>query len=326
MRALKITRFGGPEVLQVVEVPDPAPADGQALVRVRAAGVNRADLLQRAGHYPAPADAPPDIPGLEFAGDVVESRSDRVRQGQRVFGLCAGGAQAELLAVDAGLLVATPDSLDDVHAAALPEAFVTADDALFSQARLKRGETVLVHAVGSVIGIACVQLASIEHCLTLGTSRSPWKLERLKEFGLAHAIVADSNWPNRVREAVGDRGVDVIVDLVGGPYLKDNVELLALGGRLIQVGTLAGATGQVSLGTLMRRRAQVIGTVLRSRSLSEKRAAVGAFVKRWHAAILSDQLRMPVSTSFELAQASDAHRLVESDAALGKVVLTVGAP
>jgi len=323
LKALRITRFGDPDVLRIEEVPDPSPAEGQALVRVRAAGVNRADLLQRAGHYPPPPDAPPDIPGLEFAGEIASlgSASTRFAVGQRVFGLCSGGAQAAYLAVDCGLLVPTPPALDDVTAAGIAEAYVTAHDALVTQAHLRAGERVLVHAVGSSVGIAVMQIASAKQCDVYGTSRSAWKLERARALGLRYPIQADA--PDFAAELLRHGGADVLVDFVGAPYFERNLAAMAPRGRMVSLATMGGANTELSLQSLMRKRLHLIGSVLRSRSLPEKIAAIQAFELDVVPLLAADELRVPIDKVFPLEEAAAAHRYVESNENFGKVILRI---
>jgi len=321
MKALRITRFGEPDVLRVEEVPTPKPASGQALVRVRAAGVNRADVLQRQGHYPSPADAPPDIPGLEFAGEItaLAGPSARLAVGQRVFGLCSGGAQAEYIAVDEELLVPTPPSLGDVSAGGVAEAYVTSHDALVTQAKLRAGERVLVHAVGSAVGIAVLQIASRMRCDVFGTSRTQWKLERAREYGLRYPIAVDGE--DFAAFVLQHGGADVVIDFIGAPYFERNLSALALRGRMVSLATMGGASVALPLQTVMRKRLHLIGSMLRSRSLAEKIDALQAFERDVLPALATGELRVPVDRVFPLADAALAHRYIESNANFGKVIL-----
>jgi len=326
MKALRITRFGAPDVLRVEDVPAPQPRSGQALVRVRAAGVNRADLLQREGHYPPPADAPADIPGLEFAGEVVRVHDDSssVRAGQRVFGLCSGGAQAELIAVSTATLVSTPATLDDVTAGAVAEAYVTAHDALIAQANAQPGERVLVHAVGSAVGIAVLEVANWRGCVVYGTSRSGWKLERAAGFGLRHPInSADADFAEEIKRL---GGVDIVIDFVGAAYFERNIAALREKGRMVSLATLAGSNVQLSLQALMRKRLQLKGSTLRSRPPAEKSAATRAFERDILPAIADGSIRVPLDKIFPLEQAALAHEYVAANANFGKVVLTLDDP
>src|SRR5256886_15013014 len=225
MRAVVITQSGAPEVLEIQDVEMPEPVGDQVRVRVRASGINRADLQQRAGRYPAPAGSPSNIPGLEFAG-VVDAVGPLVRSwkpGQRVMGLVGGGGQAQYILVHEGLLVEIPDNLDFVQAAGVPEVFMTAHDALFTQAGLQMGERLLVHAVGSGVGTAAIQLAHAVSVTTFGASRTPDKLEKAKRLGLDFGL-SDKNFAEEVKRLTDGKGVHVVLDFIGAPYLEQNLE------------------------------------------------------------------------------------------------------
>ncbi len=320
IKALVITRSGGPEVLAVVDRPRPEPAGDEILVRVRAAGLNRADLLQREGRYPAPADAPQDIPGMEYSGTIEAVGPDvRVlRGGERVFGIVGGGAQAEYLVTREALATVVPTAVGDIEAGAIPEAYITAHDALYVQAALAEGERVLVHAVGSGVGIAALQLAKAKGCTVYGTSRTAEKLARARELGLDTAIDVS-------RESFEERaaGVDVIVDFIGGPYLERNLAALAPRGRLVVVSTLGGPAAQISLRTLMTKRLRVMGTVLRSRSFDEKVAATEAFARDVLPLLEGGALRPPVERVFSLEEGAEAHRYMAADKNFGKLVFSL---
>ena len=253
MKAVYIKTFGGAENLEVTEVPDPPkPAGSKVLVSVRAAGLNRADLLQRRGLYPPPAGYSPNIPGLEFAGEIVETGDAVIgwKTGDRVFGITAGEAQAELLLIESSLLAKIPDNLSFTEAAAIPEAFITAHDAVFTQGELTIGETLLVHAVGSGVGLAAIQLAKANGAKTVGTSRTADKLDRAKEFGLDEAILTGESpeFAEILKTKNSGHGVDVILDLVGGAYFPDNLKSLAPKGRLLLVGLTAGTKTEFDSG------------------------------------------------------------------------------
>lgn len=329
MRAVVITEPGGPEVLAYQERADPPePGGDQVLVRVRAAGVNRADILQRRGLYPAPAGAPQEVPGLEFAGEVEDAGPlvRRWKRGRRVMGIVSGGAQAEYLLVQDGLLADVPESLDWVEAAALPEVFITAHDALFTQMGLTLGETVLVHSAASGVGTAAVQLAHAAGCLVFGTSRTPEKLERVRALGLDEAIVVPGEnaevFADHILEATAGLGVNAILDLVGAPYLAANLKALAPLGRLICVGMTAGAKSEIDLGMLLHKRLKVTGTVLRARSTAEKSAAVRRFVDQVLPLVRCGMLRAVVDSTFPAAQVAEAHKRLQENGTFGKVVLT----
>src|SRR5258708_6342394 len=224
MKAAIITRPGGPEVFEIREVATPEPIGEQVRVRVRAAGINRADLVQRADYYPAPPGLPADIPGLEFAGEVdaVGSLVDAWQPGQRVMGLVGGGAQAEYVLIHQGLLVEIPANLDFVQAAAVPEVFLTAHDALFTQAGLKMGESVLIHAAGSGVGTAAVQLASAAGATVFGTSRTPAKLEQARALGLDYPL-SPTEFGSEIQRLTNGQGVNVVLDFIGAAYLEQNL-------------------------------------------------------------------------------------------------------
>ncbi len=326
MQAMVVSRPGGPEVLTLERRPDPSPSRGEVRVRVHAAGVNRADLLQRMGLYPAPEGAPADVLGLEYAGvvDALGEGATELAVGDRVFGLVPGGAYAELLTVHERAAVRVPAALSFTEAAAIPEAFITAYDAMVSQAGLVSGESVLVHAAGSGVGTAGVQIARALGATVLGTARSADKLERAKPLGLAHAIVAkDGAFASAVMEATKNRGVDVVLDLVGGKYVAEDLRCLAHGGRVIVVGALGGTTTELDLGRLMHRRALVRGTVLRSRPLEERIAAMRTFARSL-VALFDAKLLLPVKDRvFPLRDAGAAHEYVAKNEGFGKVVLEV---
>lgn len=329
MRAVFIASHGGVEGLEVREVERPAgPAADRVLVRVRASALNRADLLQRRGLYPAPKGAPPDIPGLEFAGEVESTgpEANRVRAGDSVFGIAGGGAQAEYIVVPESTLAPLPGNLDWAEAASIPEAFITAHDALFTQGRLEMGESVLVHAAGSGVGLAAIQLARAAGAIVYGTSRTPEKLERAREYGLSQALaVADdpSLMVEAVREWTLGAGVGVILDLVGAKYLAANLDSLALRGRLLLVGTTAGARAELDFGTVMRKRLKIIGTVLRSRSTEEKAAATRRFEQYVLPLLSRGAVRPVIDKIYNMEEVRAAHTRLESNASFGKVVLMI---
>ncbi len=326
MRAVVVTHPGGPEALVLADRPDLAPAPGEVRVRIHAAGVNRADLLQRMGRYPAPPDAPADIPGLEYAG-VVDALGRGVAGlgiGDRVFGLALGGTYAEALTVHARAVARLPRELSFVEGAAVPEAFITSYDAMISQGALAAGDHVLVHAAGSGVGTAAVQIAKAVGATVLGTARSPAKLERAAGLGLHHGIVVkDGRFAEQVMAVTGGRGVDVVLELVGGPYVTEDLRCLALEARVVVVGTLAGPTVEVDLGTLMRRRATLRGTVLRSRPLEERIQVMRTFERHVVPLLASGALRPVVDRVFPLEKAGEAHAYVATNDGFGKVVLEV---
>jgi putative NAD(P)H quinone oxidoreductase, PIG3 family len=326
MKAVYIKEFGGPENLEIRDVADPAKAVGNdAVVRVKAAGLNRADLLQRRGLYPPPSGYSPNIPGLEFAGEIEETGDSvrDLRKGDRVFGITAGDAQAEFLKIDHRLLTRIPDNLSFTDAAAVPEAFITAHDAVFTQGRLKGDETLLVHAVGSGVGLAALQLAKANGHRVIGTSRTAEKLARCREFGLDEGITVagEPNFSDKVLAGNDGRGVDVILDLVGGAYFEQNLKSLALKGRLLLVGMTSGSTTQFNLGVALSKRLTIIGTVLRARSIEDKAAATDAFRIGVIPLLVSGAVRPTVDRVFGLQDVRAAHEYLESNESFGKVIL-----
>lgn len=329
MKAVVITRFGGPEVLEIQEVSTPQPAPQEILVRVRSTALNRADLLQRMGRYAAPPDAPQNISGLEFAGEVAALGSDahRWREGDRVMGIIGGGAHAEFVNVHQDAVAVVPPNVELSTAGAIPEVFITAHDAL-RQARFKAGENVLVHAVGSGVGLAATQLVKALGGRSFGTSRTPDKIERAKPFGLESGYAVPE--PSALAElrafaesVTGGRGFDVVLDLNGGPYFAASLEALAPGGRIILIGGVAGGKADVDLYQILRKRLHIIGTVMRARSLPEKIATTRAFADEVVPLFANDTIHPVIDSVFSLEQIQDAHRRLESNETFGKVVLTV---
>jgi putative PIG3 family NAD(P)H quinone oxidoreductase len=316
---------GGPEVITIGEVPKPEVRPEHIRVKVHAAGVNRADLIQRRGQYAAPSGWPANIPGLEYAGEVEAVRQGvtQWRVGDRVMGLVGGGAQAELVVVHQNEVLPIPAGLSYEEAAAIPESFLTAYDALVTRARLQARERVLIHAVGSGLGTAAAQIARQLGATVLGTSRSGDKLARALVYGLDVGIDT-SRTP--FRDAVGEP-VDVVLDVLGGPALADNLVVLAPRGRLILLGFLAGSRSDVDLGPVLRKRLEVIGTVMRTRELDERIPLIREFSGRMLPLFeprfgQAAALRPVLERSYPMTQLSDAHRVLEGNATFGKVVVT----
>jgi NADPH2:quinone reductase len=329
MKAVVITRFGGPEVLEIKDVPKPQPGPEEVLVHVRSTGLNRADLLQRLGRYAAPPGVSQNIPGLEFAGEVAESgtNAQRWQKSDRVMGIVAGGAHAEFVTTHQDAVAAVPSSLDLNVAGAVPEVFITAHDAL-RQAGFKRGDNVLIHAVGSGVGLAATQLVSALGGRAFGTSRTPDKIERAKSFGLesGYAVAEPSALTGLAAFAesvTNGRGFDVVLDLNGGPYFAASLEAMALGARIILIGGVAGGKADVDLYQILRKRLHVIGTVLRARSLQEKIEVTAAFAGEVVPLLAKGTIKPVIDSVFPLEKVQDAHRRLESNETFGKVVLTI---
>src|SRR5688572_13726876 len=324
MKAVYINAFGGPENLEVREVPDPPnPSGKQVLVRVKAVGLNRADLLQRRGLYPPPAGFSPNMPGMEFAGEIAETGEDvdGWQAGEHVFGITAGEAQAELLLIESDLLAKIPGNLSFIEAAAVPEVFITAHDAVFTQAGLKSGETLLIHAVGSGVGLAGLQMAKANGVQVIGTSRTEEKLKRCEEFGLDHGIVTEDGQFAESVLSLTVEGVDMILDLVGAAYFEQNLRCLRTKGRLMLVGLTGGATAEFDLGTALRKRLKIAGTALRSRSLEGKSAAVKAFANDVVPLLANGKIKPNVDRVFPVSEVRAAHEYLESNASFGKIIL-----
>ena len=325
MKAILFDQPGGPEVLRYGDAPDARPAEGELLVRVRATAANRADTLQRRGAYPPPEGASP-ILGLELAGEVLRAVGDW-RPGDRVMAVVTGGGYAELAAVPAGMAMRVPERLSFEAAAAIPEAFLTAYLNLFTLGRLQSGETVLIHAGASGIGTAAIQLARAAGARVLVTAGSDEKVARCRELGAEVAInYRRESFRERVAGATGGRGANIILDFVGAPYWDDNLASLALDGRLALIGFLGGSRGQIDIGPLMGKRLNVFGTTLRRTPLRQKIAlteAVAAFaLPRFE----SGELHPVIDTVLPLEQAAEAHRRMEANSNVGKIVLRVSAP
>lgn len=327
MKAVYITEFDGTSI-ELRDLPDLAkPRDAQVLVRVRAAGLNRADLLQARGAYPPPTGYSPNIPGLEFAGEIAAIGEDvtNLLIGERVFGITAGEAQAEYLLIDASLCARIPDNLSFTQAGAVPEAFITAHDAVITQGGLKSGETLLIHAVGSGVGLAALQIAKSKDVIVVGTSRTADKLARAGEFGLDVGILTDKeiNFAEQIADITDGKGADVILDLVGAAYVEQNLAALAPKGRLMLVGLTSGRTAEVNLGLVLQKRAHIIGTVLRGRSTEEKADATQRFADDVVPLIAAEIIRPNLDRVFAATEVIDAYKYLESNQSFGKVVLTM---
>ncbi|MDH5676279.1 MAG: NAD(P)H-quinone oxidoreductase [Myxococcales bacterium] len=323
--AVRIEGKGEADVLSIgsLQVADPGPS--QVLIEVEAAGLNRADILQRRGHYPAPPGVPADVPGLEYAGKVaaVGDGVSHRKVGDRVMGIVAGGGMASHLVCHERETIAVPEGMRISDAAAIPEVYLTAYDALFVQGGLSLGQRVLLHSVGSGVGTAALQLCKVAGATAIGTSRSQDKLERCEKLGLHVGVLAeDKQFAKAVLEATGGAGVDLILDTVGAAYLEDNLRCLTLGGTMIVIGLMGGALGSLALGALLNKRARIAGSVLRSRPLEEKIALAQRFERAVVPLLQNGALEPVVDRVMPMQEIAEAHRYLESNASFGKVVMT----
>jgi tumor protein p53-inducible protein 3 len=322
VKAILFDTPGAPDVLYYGDAPDPQPGEGELLVRVHATALNRADLLQRQGQYPPPPGASP-ILGLELAGEVVQGAGEWQR-GDRVMAVVTGGAYAELAAVPAGMAIRIPDNLSYEQAAAIPEAFLTAYLNLFTLGRLQAGETVLIHAGASGVGTAAIQLARAAGARVFVTTGTPEKLDFCQELGAALAInYKTESFKERALKETDGRGVDVILDFVGAPYWNDNLSALAIGGRLMLIGSMGGMKGDLSLGAIMPKSLTISGTTLRRTPLDKKIALTQAFAEFALPRFASGELRPIIDTVYPLQEAATAHQRMHDNVNIGKIVLRV---
>lgn len=321
MTAVVFDGAGGNEVVRVEERRAPVPGPDEVLVVARYAGVNPADVQQRRGQYPAPPGSPADIPGLEVCGVVAQcgERVTRWRPGDRVFGLIGGGGLASHVVVHELHVTGVPDELDERGAAAVPEAFMTAHDAMVAQAALRPGETVLVHGAGGGVGSAAVQIAAAMGARPLAVVRSDAARESLE--GLGMTVVDDADYVDAVLDATGGRGADVVLELVGAPHFPANLDALAVRGRIVVVGVGAGSAIELSLLGLMQKRATLRGTVLRARPLDEKAAVVGAFAREVVPALAAGRITPLVDAVFPARDVAAAFDHLERPGKTGKVLL-----
>lgn len=327
MKACFISKFGGHDVLEIRDVETPLPSAGEVLVRVRASALNRADILQRMGRYAPPQGVVAEIPGIEFAGEVVRTGNDDSRwsAGDRVFGVIAGGAHAEYLVTHESTLARIPRRMDWVEAGAVPEAFMTAHDALVSQAGLAEDEYVLIHAVGSGVGLAATQIVKAWGAHAFGTSRTLAKLSQSREFGMEEGFLAAnlSELGAAVSRWSQGHGADVVLDLLGGSYVASSIEVAALRGRIMLVGAIAGSGAQIDVRRVLSRRLTLRGTVLRPRRTEEKAAVTDAFAQDVLPLLESGAMVGNVDSVFPLEDIREAHLRMESNETFGKVVITV---
>ncbi|KQP22493.1 NAD(P)H-quinone oxidoreductase [Pseudorhodoferax sp. Leaf267] len=327
MKAIEITSYGAPEVLQLCERPDPVAGEGELLVRVRASGVNRPDVLQRTGNYPVPPAAS-DLPGLEIAGviesgDVDAMRAAGLQVGDRVCALVAGGGYAEVCVVPVGQCLPTPAGLSDEEAASLPETLFTVWSNVFDRGRLQAGETFLVQGGTSGIGVTAIQLAKAMGARVIATAGSDEKCAACLALGADHAInYKTADFAEEARKLTGDKGVDVILDMVAGAYVAREISCLAEDGRLVIIAVQGGTKAEINAGLVLRRRLTVTGSTLRPRPVAFK-AAIAQSLRRFVWPLIEAGGVKPVIHSrFPAAQAAEAHTLMESNQHIGKIVLT----
>lgn len=325
MRAVVITKHGDPSVLSVVDVERPTPSHDEILVKVRATSLNRADLMQRMGFYPDPFPGAHEIPGLEFAG-TVESCGDSVKTwkvGDEVMGIVSGGAYAEYLVVPEMQAIAVPQNIGLSNAAAIPEVFITAWDALVCQANLQAGQWALVHAGASGVGTAAIQICKAIGAYVVVTC-SAGKRDACLALGADLAIDYKSqDFVEVALQATHGKGVNAILDVIGGEYLNRNVAALAIKGTIVQVGLMGGGSTEFNIGALMPKRARLIGTVLRPRPGDEKIAVTQRFIAEMLPLFLVGKMRPVIDRRFNLNQIAQAHQLMESNANTGKIVIDV---
>jgi putative PIG3 family NAD(P)H quinone oxidoreductase len=325
MRAIEITRPGGPEVLSETDRPRPSPAAGEVLVKVAATGVNRPDVMQRMGHYPPPPGIT-DIPGLEIAG-VVEQIGPEVREwraGDRVCALVAGGGYAEYCVAPAPQCLPVPANLDFVHAAAIPETFFTVWTNVFERGRLQPGESLLVHGGSSGIGTTAIQLGRALGARVFATAGSAEKCAACEPLGAERAInYREQDFVAAVKEATSGKGVDVVLDMVGGDYFPRNMDALAMDGRLVSIAVLNGVKATINILTMMQKRLSLTGSTLRTRSIAEKGAIAAALRQRVWPLLESGAVEPVIHATFPLHAAAAAHRVMEAGTQIGKLVLVV---
>jgi putative PIG3 family NAD(P)H quinone oxidoreductase len=325
MKAITLAGFGGPEVLTLGEAPKPEPKPEDLLVRVRASALNRADTLQRRGSYPAPP-GDSEILGLELAGEVVAwgSAVKGFREGQRVFGLVGGGGYGEFALLDHRMAMAIPEGWSFVEAAAVPEVFFTANETVFVQGGLQPGETLLVHAGGSGVGTAAIQMAHHIGATVYLTAGSREKIDRALALGADAGInYRTHDFVEEVKRLTGGAGVDVVEDFLGASYLARNMAVLKITGRLVVVATMGGTRTEIDLNLLMRKRLAIFGSVLRARSLEEKRAVTRRFQERWLPVLIEGGIKPIIDSQFPLAKAGEAHERMEANRNFGKIILTI---
>lgn len=323
MRAVGIREPGGPEVLEEISVPVPEPRESEVLVRVRAAGVNRPDVLQRLGNYPVPDDADP-LPGLEVAGEVVAvgRNASRWQPGDKVMALCHGGGYAEYCRVNEDHCLPVPAKLSFAEAAAIPETFFTVWYNVFMRARLGAGESMLVHGGSSGIGSTAIQLAKAAGASVITTAGTDGKCRFCTELGADHAFnYRETDWEQAVGKVTGGNGVDLVLDMVAGPYMQKNMNVLARDGRYVIIAFLKGSRAELDMQHVLRKRLTITGSTLRPQTVAEKAAIAAELEKHVLPLLESGDVRPIIDSTFPLAKAAKAHALMESSRHMGKIVL-----
>jgi NADPH2:quinone reductase len=327
MRAVEITRPGAPEVLRLGERPDPVPGPGEVLVRVAASGINRPDVLQRTGNYPVPPGAS-DIPGLEVAGEILSGDAQAMAQaglkvGQPVCALVAGGGYAQLCVVPVGQCLPVPDGLTYVEAASLPETFFTVWSNVFDRGRLQPGETLLVQGGTSGIGVTAIQVAKAFGARVIATAGSDEKCAACLALGADHAVnYRTQDFADEAKKLTGGAGVDVILDMVAGPYVAREVECLAEDGRLVIIAVQGGLKAEFNAGLVLRRRLVITGSTLRPRPVAFKSAIAASLREKVWPLLAARTIRPVIHKTFAAGEAAHAHTLMESNQHIGKIVLT----
>ncbi len=326
MHAIIYNNTGGPEVLTLADIPTPSPGPEQLLVRVQAAALNRADLLQRRGKYSPPAGES-TILGLEIAGEITAlgSQVTHHKIGDRICGLVGGGAYAEYCLIDHKVAMPIPSNLSYIEAAAIPEAFLTASEALFTLGDLQTGENILIHAGGSGVGTAAIQLAQQVQAQIYATVGSNEKKTKLDITLHPAAIInyKEENFAEQLKQLTQNKGVNVIIDFIGASYFAENLQSLSMQGRLVCVGLMGGTTAEINLERVLRQRLQIKGLIMRARSIAEKRVMTQHFIHRWLPLFASGKLKPIIDSVFPLQEAQAAHRQMESNTSFGKIILTL---
>jgi NADPH2:quinone reductase len=325
MTVIEIAAPGGPEQLKVAERPVPVPQDGEVLVRVAAAGVNRPDVMQRQGRYPPPAGAS-DLPGLEIAGEIVVlgPKVSGLSVGDKVTALLAGGGYAAYAIAAAPLCLPVPDGISLVEAAAIPETFFTVWTNLFDRGRCKAEDTVLIHGGTSGIGTTAIQLAAAWGARVFATAGSDDKARACERLGAVRGInYRTEDFVEVMRAETGGKGVDVTLDMVAGSYIPRNLEIAALEGRIVMISLIGGSRAEINAGTILTKRLTLTGSTLRSRTVVQKAEVADAVRKNIWPLLAAGRVRPVVHATFPLAQASEAHRLMETSNHIGKIVLTI---